>query len=366
MLVAMDEVCWTEAGHTLLKTERAGPGVLDTADRGQLEATIRAVIERYAHTWARGLARADETGRRAAEVATQFDTHAPPTSATELAMAVSLFHARGDGDSDALTELVLREHGWPVALEMLARSWAMSTRYKDPGWPKSEDQLEVWLEDAPSEGARAFDASVSYGKYHVARYLSERHGQASEKDQRAAAAFVEKRWSTASEPQRVALVAATRDAVRAEEVVGQEAEGPAVHGSCLRLIYPLIANAATLTALEPHELPLRYAHLDVLGEAVIPLFEARIRSRIHKSVRLELLEQLANLRGPRTAHLMAIHAERPPYTKLVRAYFLTHPTLWSGLGRADHPELGKLEVKLDKLEAWLTKHAGKPGLELHA
>ncbi len=134
----------------------------------------------------------------------------------------------------------------------------------------------------------------------------------------------------------------------------------------MRLLHPLLTDPEILCALEPYNLPLTHQHLETLGAAVLPLFEARIRSRTHKSIRLRWLEQVANFRGPDTAHLMAIHAERAPYTNLVRAYFLTHATLWKKLPRKKHPELQKLEVKLDKLGAWLEKHAGEPGLPLHS
>ena len=72
--------------------------------------------------------------------------------------------------------------------------------------------------------------------------------------------------------------------------------------------------------------------LDNLGaEAALPLYDAQLRSRIPNTLRIRLVEQLVNVRGPRTAQMLARYAEKAPFTKAVRAYFARYPELLAGV-----------------------------------
>mgnify|MGYP001610817207 CR=1 FL=1 len=67
--------------------------------------------------------------------------------------------------------------------------------------------------------------------------------------------------------------------------------------------------------------------------------------------RQRVLEQIANLRGPRTARIMAAYAERRPFGTLVHNYFAAAPELLTGLRRVKAVEPHR--ASLERLEARL-------------
>ena len=358
-----DVVEWTPEGLAALANEHTHgvPSHRDD-DRGSLRAKVDASLARYAPCWDRGLAKNDSEGRpradehgRAAVAHAKTWIGATPTklSIVDAAGVLSLVGARGDGHATQLAELLLRDHGIAFMVRVLVQMWSMATNYHDPDWPKSEENLAIWLfgvSDTGSDPSWVNDSSVSHAKGTLAGYLAKRASSDAERAELLAA--VDVAWADAPLFARPALAVAADDRDLAERAAREIfAATPPWYPHYARHNLPnLIGDRALLDRLgfiEDARPRLRF--LESMGIAALPIYEAMYTSKISKYQREHLTKQLVNIRGPRTATLLAPYAEKAPFAAEIRAYFARAPELLV-IVRADK-KLGPYYAQLDKLAA---------------
>lgn len=356
----MDEVVWTEDGVKALAADAARftTPLRRTVNREALLKDLDSIHRRFLPAWQRGLERADQNGRAAVAFLAENWTPAGFSRAMtvdEAAGAGSLLGARGSGgeEFDAFPELVLRDHGWHFALQVLARMWSQETNYKDPDWPSSEARLAVWLTAIADDDRSVYDASVSYGKAKFALYL-QCVALAEKPEVQTALNAV---WATAPIHARPALVAACADSARAATTL----EAVPRHSGSFptRSLAPLVRDPALLVSLiEGEQTRLDVTFIDRLGLAALPLYQRALQQRMGAPQRLALLVDLTNFRGPTAASLLAPFAEKAPYTQCVRQYFARAPELLAEL-LADTALPDDVRVRLEKLRKHVEPRAKK-------
>jgi len=341
---------WTEQGRTALERARTwGIPLCNDATTGALETRVAARIARLAPAWQRGLEKSDSVGKRGVEIATRG---APDTADVDAwASTLSLVGAYEPEDLAPVAELLLRRHGLTFALRVLVAMWSLVTSYHNPDWPKDDAHLAVWLRAlGPPNENDAYDASVSYAKARFADYLAKTHRCVGDLERAEMTRAVDAIWSDAPVHARPALVAATRDGARAEDLAhALLADERRAYRSRYPegALCPLFSDPELMVAWSGASFPLTLGMLERLGEDALSLYERRLGGRETKHAQLRLLEQLASVAHPRAARLLALRAERAPFTKLVRAYFAAEPAMLDAV-LADHtleehrPVLAKL------------------------
>lgn len=320
----MDAIAWTDAGRAALAAEQRATRRADPD--AALEATIAAVVARYAPAWERGLAASDDVGRAAIARARAGWDLATMTPVDAAAIA-SLLGARGDGDARAFAELALRRRGAPFAIAMVIAMWDLATDYQDPDWPRSEARLAVRLRVlAPDDAARQ-DASVSYAKAEVAAYLGARQREAADPALVDAARVA---WAAAPRHARAPIAVAADDRALAETILRDHLTAGEWPFFAAQHLPPLVRDPALIAQLAARDaLPFSYRWLDALGVAALPYYAAGIAARkTGKWSRQRLLAQLADVVvGPDTAAILAPYRDKADYRAPVRAYFARHPEL---------------------------------------
>lgn len=330
-----DEIVWTTSGRAALAAVGA---YLPTCAEPtpELIAKVATMATKYAPSWERGEAKSDDVGAPLIAYArkTWGKGKAPkkPSTVEELAGMATLFGANGSAEVAPYTELVVRERGFAVALEMLAAMWSMASDVSNYDKPKIRAVSIVAM--SPSDGS-AGDASVSYGKSAVADYLARAHRSLDDKKRAAVAVAMAKLWPATRRHAKPTLVVATQDRARAAEIAREliaasETEDAPYHHYAWQHL-PYLVEDVELLAEMPGKFGVSLHMLDTLGIAALPLYEREIASHIDKHARARLLGDLVNVRGPRTAKLIAEYAANKPYADQVRAYFTTYPELLDGV-----------------------------------
>lgn len=366
-----DVVEWTPEGLAALANEHTwgAPSHRDD-DREALRAKVDASLARYAPCWDRGLAKNDSEGRpradehgRAAVAHAKTWIGATPTkvSTVDAAGVLSLVGARSDGHLTALAELLLRDHGIAFMVRVLVQMWSMATNYHDPDWPKSEENLAIWLFGVSESGDPSWvnDSSVSHAKGTLADYLAKRASTDAERAELLAA--VNATWTDAPLFARPALAVAADDGELAERAIREMfAADPPWYAHYARQNLPnLIADHALLDRLGfIKDARPRLRFLERMGIAALPIYEAMYTSKISKYQREHLTKHLVNIRGPRVATLLAPYAEKAPFAAEIRAYFARAPELLV-IARADK-KLAPYYAQLDKLAAKIAPKDEKP------
>jgi hypothetical protein len=320
-----DVLEWTDEGRAALASYREKS--LRDVPEAELRARIAAVVERWAPCWQRGAKdpNCDEAGREAIVLARTF------TGSTELAIdtaarVLSLLGSRREGDVGAYTELLLRAKGYERVFRVLVAMWEYKTDSNRPIWFQ-DSELAIWLRRLEPDDKYAQDASVSFAKGDVARYL---HARMREEDRAEVDKALDEVWPTAPLEARVALALAADSAERAAEITRdllakKTSSYPHFGWECL----PYVVRDIELVGRIPYiELRVSLLFLAVHGAAALPFYEKALASeRNGVPQRARLLGELMNVRGPKTAKLFSAFAKKRPHGKTVKAYFARYREL---------------------------------------
>lgn len=328
-----DDLVWTEEGRATLEAQRAGrlpqQHELSTS---VLQARVASAVARFAPAWKRGLSRSDARAQQA--IIFHHDALATGVLPAKLSVDDAAWSATllGAYESEMLApfvELLLRQRGAAFCVRVLVAMWGQRSNYHNPDWPRGEARLELWAGEMAADHGSAHDASVSYGKATFADYLQRARASLAAEQLAALEQTVDELWPSATLPAKAPLALVADDARRAAELVDELEQGDlAAHYAWWVLPYVLrdVPRLERMLAARHTLLDLRI--LDNLGaEVALPLYEAQLRSRIPNTLRIRLVTQLVNIRGPRTAQMLARYVEKAPFTKVVRAYFVRYPEL---------------------------------------
>lgn len=341
---------WTAAGEAALAAELAPVATLHDVTDAELRARLATSIKRFKPAWKRGLVHADDEGvlaqRRA--LGKLDDAELERLDEASIAGMLSLFGAYESGDLAPAFELVIRKRGVRFAVRVLARMWSQRSRYTNPTWPKSEAELAVWVTAVEDDDDHVHDTSVSYSKGSATLYLRSTFQRATFSKRKEMKQTVATIWKDVAPHVRPALAVVTRDPVlakRSAEELVHAGESPYPYFAWNHLPH-LITDAKLAIALLRDHAP-SYAFLANLGAAALPVYRERIGSSIDRRTRAALLAQLANLRGPEVARILAEYEDTAEYAPVVRAYFAAHPDLLEDVLRDPalqyhHADLAKL------------------------
>jgi hypothetical protein len=312
-------VVWTQAGKRALAEEDArGIRLCDAPDPKGL-----VKIAAFAPAWQRGLPRSDATGRAIVARAIAWGKTRDKLTADDAAGIASLVGAWEPDNLAPFAEHVLRDYGWPFALDVLVAMWGLVTSYDNPDWPKSDARLAVWIRTMTPDYQHSHDASVSYGKGRFTDYLAKRARTARADAKTAAAA----RWKTAPLPAKAPLAVASGDPALAAKAVREllAANGPFPHWGWKEL--PYVVTDPDVFAEIPHDPQPSLRVIENLGVAALPVYERRLEDKLDKHTRARVLAELANIRSPRVAKILAEYSDNKLCADTVRSYFTMHPDL---------------------------------------
>lgn len=340
-----DEVVWTEEGRTrLARANQWDVFHHGTDDEAPLRGLIVRATERLRPAWIAGSERSDAEGRAAVPyVSEALAAGGLPDDATvdHAAWAASLLGAVGDV-MGPLVELLLRQRGVRFCLAVLVRMGALHTtnHHLPDGLAISMALPDEWQLHHWGHG----------GKGCFARYLLRSYRAATPSTRTEMVAAVEELWPSAPPHVWAPLTVAISDAERAQRVartlLAFPKRGPQP-SSAFDNLSRLVTDARlarTLCARGDAFPDLRL--LENLGAGALPIYDAFLAKG---NAVEELLGQLCNVRGPRTARIMARYAEQRPTSTLVHNYFADSPELLIGLRgdrTLDHYRLGLLEQRL--------------------
>ncbi len=352
---AKDVVVWTEDGLSrLARANQWGVFHHGTDDDETLRRLVTVGVERLRPMWLRGLSgpeSSDAEGCAAVAFASDALTAGElpdDASVEQAAWAASLLGGYGDM-MGPLAEQIVRRRGGRFAIEVLIRMWwQVTTDAKPPGFTSGEDSVQIRLRTmVPDDRSR--NHGYSQGKAQFARYLlrSYRSGRATLRADMLAA--VEAAWPTAASQLLAPLAVAISDPVRgADAAIRLLADRRRVHVGFAAWTLPFLLEDPPLVRKllsHGHANPdLRL--LENLGTRALPIYDACLE-RGH-GIR-ELIVQLYNVRGPRTARIVARYAEQRPDSVIVQNYFADSPELLIALRRDpkfDQARLARLERKL--------------------
>lgn len=311
-----DAVAWTDEGRAELARYR-GP---ERATGGA--AAIAKSIAKQAPWWKAGLDRADATGKSAATAAAKW-TPKTKLDTTKAAQIGSLLGAYDSDDVYPFIEHVLVTHGPAFALATMAQAWCYATSYKNPSWPKSTRGNAVWLKHADDEVDD--DSSVSYGKARMAKYLAARGAEDPEIREGFRAALP-KLFTAATSQQKSPLVYVAHDIARANELLAK------LHANKFTSRFgddylPSISDDLKLV-MKGYSVGLDL--IDRFGVKALPFYARALEARdTDKTRRTQYLTELQNIRGGKTAKLVASYAAMGSQRAAVVAYFARYPELVS-------------------------------------
>lgn len=351
---AKDVVVWTEDGRTRLARDNQWGVFHHTADD---DATLRRLVtvgvERLRPMWHRGLTGPEGSDAEGcAAVAFASDALAAgelpdDASVEQAAWAASMLGGYGDM-MGPLAEQIVRRRGGRFAIEVLVRMWWQVTKYVQPTSLHRDDDLAMRLRTVAAEDSSRDVAVSSLGKAQFARYLlrSYRSGSATLRADMLAA--VDAMWTTAPSHALAPLAVAISDPIRGAEAGRRVLAERRARASFAAADLPFLLEDSGLA----HRLLKQwYAFPDLrlienLGAGALPIYDAKLTEADGGG---ELLVQLYNLRGPRTARIVARYAEQRPDSIVVHNYFADSPELLIALRRdpsLDHARLARLERKL--------------------
>lgn len=290
----------------------------------QLAAALHKNLERFAHRWTQGLERADDTGKAGVSL---FNAQVAQGSvSTELAtdqaaVMASMLGAYESRDVFPYAELLWRTRGPAFCVRVLVEMWRLETRYSNGG-------KTLWLRELPEEGQLRLDASVSYGKHSMARFLFER-GRDATNEERADLARGAEAYRDAPFHVQVPVVFAVRDAAWADDLVDQARKKNASPGLFFDQLVHVTEDVERIQwFLDERNCRLGLPFvLRLPPEATVTLYEHELSSKIPNTVKAELLRDLVNIRGRLVAKLLLRFAEKMPFRPHVRSYFERHPEL---------------------------------------
>lgn len=343
---------WSEAGRAALVAELAPMATLHDATDAELRARIAKSVTRFKPAWKRGLAHADAAGTAAVKRAQGKlgDAQLKQLDEASGAGLLSLFGAYESEDLAPLAELVIRKRGVRFAVRVLARMWSLRSSYDNPNWPRSDARLAVWIAAIDDDHDNVHDTSVSYSKGTFTHYLQATFQRTTFTRRKEMKQTVNAIWKTVPPHARPALAVAIQDATLAKKSAKEllhAGESPYPFFAWNHLPY-LITDADLALSLL-HDLAPTYQLLANLGAKTLPIYLERIGSPIDRATRAIYLAQLANLRGPKVAKLMAEYEDTAEYAPVVRAYFATHQDLLEAV--LEDPELAYHHADLAKLRA---------------
>jgi len=350
----MERLHWTADGRAALAAELAPASTLHEVPDAELRTQLAKTIKKFTTAWKRGLAKADSEGSAAVALALAGklgDKDLVKLDETSIAGLLSLVGAYDSENLHPLGELVIRKRGVKFATRVLARMWSQVSRYYNPTWPKSIKKLAVWITAIEDDHDHVHDTSVSYSKGTFTHYLQATYQRATAARRKEMKQTVTAIWKDVPPHARPALAVATQDAVRAKQSAKEllhAGESPYPYFAWSHLPH-LIKDAELALELLRDDAP-SYALLANVGAALFPLYLERIGSSIDRNTRADYLAQLANLRGPRVAKLLAEYEDTAEYAPTVRAYFTAHPDLLEQVLRDPelayhHDDLARLRQK---------------------
>lgn len=351
---AKDVVVWTEDGLSrLARANQWGVFHHGTDDEETLRRLVTVGVERLRPTWLRGLTwsePSDAEGCAAVAFASEALTAgALPDDATveQAAWAASLLGGYGDV-MGPLAEQIVRRRGGRFAVEVLVRMWWQDTRYFQAGnWPR-EDDLVIRLRTVAADDLERNVIGYSLGKGRFACYLLRSYRSGGHALRADMVTAVDAMWPTAPSQALAPLAIAVSDPVRGTDAAHQVLADKRVRVGFAASHLPfLLDDAGLVRRLMKHA----YASPDLrlienLGTRALPIYDAALPENDASG---ELLVHLYNVRGPRTARIVARFAEQRPNSVIVHNYFADSPELLIGLRRdatLDHARLARLERKL--------------------
>lgn len=293
----------------------------------QLVAALQKSAKRFAPAWRQGIQHADDHGQQALAllegllVDTAASVHLSTTDAALLASAVGAYES---SDLFLYAELLWRGRGPALCVAVLSEMWRFATDYSSSG-------RAIWLRQLGDTDQARLDASVSYAKGAMARFLYERqeHATATQRDALRSAAGA---WRASPFHVQVPIAVAVRDAAWADALIDRlkTEQHPGGYARQLMHVTEDPDRIQWLVDVRGCHLGLPLV-LRLSPETALALYERQLNSSLPRTVKSSLLQQIANLRGPAVARLLARFAERRPFQPHVRAYFVQHPELLQGV-----------------------------------
>ena len=316
----------------------------------QLAAGLRKSMERFAPAWRRGLGRADERGRAAvALLDSQLAAEEPSAdlSAEDAALVASVVGAYESSDLFLYAEFLWRVRGPAFCVEVLVQMWRFATNYRESG-------KELWLIELDDAARERLDASVSYAKGSMGRFLYERSQNATG-EQRAELAAAADEYREAPFHVQVPVAVAARDPAWADALIDRLRAGQqafAFYADQLMHVTEDVERIQWFVDERSAHLPLSLV-LRLPPETAFSLYERQLGSKIPNTIKVGLVEQIANLRGFPVAERLVRFAEKRPFRPHVRAYFVRHPDLLQEVAEApgddvDPKALAALQKAVDK------------------
>lgn len=327
-----DELRWTPEGQAELAGELAQRAEQPTATK-QLAAAIAKAIKQAAPWWTKGLPKCDATGKQAIALAKAW-TPRTKLDVRKAALIGTMIGAYESENAEPFVEYILQTKPPAFALAMAGEAWKLNTHYHNPSWPKGTKNCAVWMTEEASD-----DASMSYGKAQITRYLVD----AGDRRPELRAAFLAALDEVLAEAIPIAhepLICIAGDAKRANESIAKPKTR--FGESYLWLV------ADDVKLIVKHSGGLTYRQLARLGPAAFPIIKKALENRgTGKDARTSLLVLAQNLHGPKTARLFAEYVTMTSQRPQVVAYFKRYPELLTDVladpkCAEDHPYLEPL------------------------
>lgn len=307
-----DELRWTTAGQAELDTELGRRAEQPTDTTKLAKATAKAIVQ-ATPWWTKGRPKCDATGAQAIALATAW-TPKTRLDVRKAARLGTLIGAYESENVEPFVEYLVQTKPPAFVLAVAGEAWKLNTHYHNPSWPNGTKQCAVWMTEEASD-----DASMSYGKAQIARYLID----AADRRPALRAAFLAALDGVLADAIPIAhepLICIAGDAKRANKLIAKpKTRFGAAH---------LLAVADDVKGIVKHADGLTYRMLAKLGPAAIPIIAKLLADRaIGKWGRTGLLELAQNLHGPKTARVFASYITMASQRPQVVAYFKRYPEL---------------------------------------